>query len=284
MTILHRTRLLLGAALLALSAVPATAQLADQIEGDRLQSWRVQTGNHLRLCVYPSSTTIEFDKAVGQAIAERLLLSPRFIDLPEGYGLDGEYAAEDFYVKLVNECDAALTMTIVPNAYPEDFTVTRPIAAFSYILVSDDPAITALTDIPATESLGGGVMTYGDYILGAHIRNLPKERQWRRIPFGTNEQMLGRLLDGTIAAMVIFAPDYQQLLSRHADLADKLHVAPLKVELTSFLNRGAVLLAQNTFLRSEMDAAITDMMSDGTIDRILKDLGMDKYPVRAGGI
>lgn len=284
MKVLHRIGAILGAAVMALSAMPASAQIADQIDRQLLETWRARTGNQLRMCMYPSSTTRDFDRAVGEAIAERLLLEPRFVDLREGYSLGSEYSGEDFYIALVNECDMALSMTILPGTFPQEFTVTRPIVALSYVLVTDDPAITGLSDIPPTETIGTSLMSYGDYILGAHIRTLPEDRQWRRLPYGTADLMLERLFDGTIAAMVLFAPGYADLLARNPGAEERLHAVPLEVELTPFLNRGAVMLAENAFLRVEIDAAIEEMLADGTIDRILSDLGMDAYPVVAGGI
>ena len=279
---------ILHAGLLALATLatpfPAAAQIADQIDGARLEQWRLRTGNQLRICRYPASTTAAFDEAAGRAIAERLLLTPVFVDMKDGYSIGSEFAGEDFYVALTNDCDLALTMAIAPGAFPQEFTVTRPIAAFSYILVTDDPDYTALSDIPPGLAVGGSMMSYGDYIFGVHLRSLPEEKRLQRFPYGTNAQMLERLRDGTIEAMILYAPGYHRLRAEQPAETEGLRVIDFDVAQSPMMNRGGVMLAQNAFLRMEIDAAIAEMIADGGLEAILEETGMAQYPVAVGGI
>lgn len=278
-----RAAALATAALLAVAG-PAPAQIVDQVDGARLEQWRARTGNQLRICRYPTSSTAAFDEAVARAIAERLLLTPVFFDMKDGYAIGSEYAGEDFFVALTNNCDVAMTLTIAPNAYPQEFTVTRPIAAFTYLMVTDDPDYTKMTDIPAGLAIGASMMSYGDYVFGVENRSRPEEQRWQRIPYGTHEQMLTRLNDGTIEAMILYAPSYQELLSSHPEETANLRVIDFDVSQTPFLNRGGVMFGQSAFLRIELDAAIDEIIADGTLQDILDETGLSAHPVALGGI
>lgn len=280
-----RSAALAAAAVLAAAFTPpAAAQIVDQIDGARLEQWRLRAGNQLRICRFPASTTSEFDEAVGRAIAERLLLTPVFVDLKDGYAISSEFAGEDFFIALTNDCDLALTMAVAPGAFPPEFTVTRPIAAFSYVLVTDDPDYTALSDIPPGLAIGGSMMSYGDYIFGVHLRSLPEEQRWQRYPYGTSAQMLERLNDGTIEAMIIYAPGYHRLRAELPAETEGLRVIDFDVAQSPMMDRGGVMLSQNAFLRMEIDAAIDEMVADGALEAILEETGMAQYPVAIGGL
>lgn len=283
----HLRATALAAAVLAAGVTtptPSSAQIIDQVDGARLEQWRARSGNQLRICRFPDADTAAFDEAVSRALAERLLLTPVFHDLKSGYAIGSEFAGEDFFVALTNDCDVAMTLTIAPNAYPQEFTVTRPIAAFTYLMVTDDADYAKMTDIPAGSSIGASMMTYGDYVFGVENRSRPEDQRWRGIPYGTGEQMLTRLNDGTIEAMILYAPAYAELVEAFpAETAD-LRVIDFNVSQTPFLNRGGVMFAQNAFLRIELDAAIDEIIADGTLQQILDDIGMSAYPVEIGGI
>lgn len=278
---------LAAAALLAAAVTapsPSQAQIVDQIDGARLEQWRARSGNQLRFCRFPTADTAAFDEAVSRALAERLLLTPVFHDLKSGYAIGSEFAGEDFFVALTNHCDVAMTLTIAPNAYPQEFTVTRPIAAFTYLMVTDDADYQKMTDIPAGAAIGASMLTYGDYVFGVENRSRPADQRWQGIPYGTSEQMLTRLKDGTIEAMIIYAPAYAELVAAFPEETADLRAIDFNVSQTPFLNRGGVMLGQNAFLRIELDAAIDEIVADGTLQQILDDLGMSAYPVMIGGI
>ncbi|HUH77276.1 MAG TPA: hypothetical protein VLZ53_07920, partial [Devosia sp.] len=54
-------------------------------------------------------------------------------------------------------------------------------------------------------------------------------------------------------------------------------------ELSSMINVGAVLLSDSTFMRTEIDKAITDLVDDGTMAEILAANGYDLVGARPGG-
>lgn len=267
----------------ALLALPASAQILENLaEPNLLETWRVNTGNVIRFCYYDNSETVAVDRAVGEAIAERLLLESRFSTLRSGHGIGGNFAADDLYISLVNDCDVALGMGLAADAYPPEFTVTRPYVGYNYLLIAADPAFARLEDVPRDRWLGTQLGSYGDYLLRQYLAVRPASDTWRRLVYGDVHLMLDRLLDGTLGAAIIFGPTLLRVYEERTD-ADGFHQLPLIPELAANVDIGGVLLSRSTFLRSEVDKAIADIVADGTVDAILADTGFDAIPSVAGG-
>jgi len=93
--------------------------------------------------------------------------------------------------------------------------------------------------------------------------------------------MLTRLLDGTIVGMILFGPTFLQIAADRPEAA-AVRVLPLDPVQGGFANIGAVLLAQSSFLRSEIDGAIASLVADGTIDRLLVSTGLGGVPAGPG--
>lgn len=270
-------------AAMALLAPPASGQIIDSIDQQLLEPWRGTPGNIIRFCIFSNSTTYDFDRAVSEEIAARLLVGSRFVDLGDRYGIGSEFIGEDIFIALVNDCDALMGINLFPDGFPPEFTVTRPYASFDYVLVTNDDAITTLEDVPRDRRIGTPLASYGDYLLAAHARARPQAQAWLRLPYGDMDLMATRLLDGTLGAMIMFSPSHKALLERNPALADDLVVLPLDVDLQTGVNRGGLMLQRSAYLRAEMDRAITEMVADGTIAALLAETGFGDAAGRPGG-
>lgn len=267
----------------ALAAGPATAQLMEQTDAE-LEHWRVAGGNQIRFCQFESNLTNEFDRAIGEAIAERLLVDSEFIMLTAGYGVDGGDLETDVFKALYNQCEVMLGFLAAPNLYAPEFTITRPYVTFEYVLAVRDSAYARLDDIPAGERLGTLIATEGDFALGQEIATRPENARWQRLPYGDVDTLMGRLVDGTIAGALVFGPIFASAATANADVGSQIMLAQVPAHLARPSNIGGLMLAQSTYLRLEIDQAIDSMVEDGTIERLLMEHGYGSIGARPGGV
>ena len=264
------------------AAAPASAQVSESVDSSLLENWRLSTGNIIRFCQYEAAPTFEFDRALAEAMAQRLLVGSEFEGLGASYGIGGEYAAEDLFISLTNRGDVVMGMGLAANLYPVEFTATRSYVGFPYVLVVDDEDIEALREIPSDQRVGALVGSFGFRALVRYIATMPEDRQWQALPYGSTELMITRLLDDTIGGMVVYGPSFLQ--HRHqAPRQAELYVRPLPAEMAANVEIGAVMLSRNAYLRTLLDQAITDMVADGTIQQLLVETGLDTVPHAPGG-
>ena len=268
-------------AVLAL-ATPALGQVSENVDTSLLETWRLNSGNVVRFCQYESVPTFAFDRAVGQAIADRLLTNTEFLALGASYGIGGEYAAEDLFVTLTNDCDVMLGMGLASGMYPVEFIATRAYVGFPYVLAVADPEIERLTDIAGDRRLGAPVGSYGLVALVRYSATLPEAQRWQVLPYGDMDLMTTRLLDGTIAGMVVYGPSlvrYQQ----DNTIDGEISVLPLDAQIAARVEIGGLMLARNGYLRTLIDQAIALMVEDGTITALLAEYGFDTLSPAPGG-
>ncbi len=264
-------------------AGPASAQILDKLgDAHRLTPWLLKTGNVIRFCYYTSSETRDLDHAVGEAIAERVLLDASFSTLKSGYGIGGEYADEDLYISLTNDCDVVLGMGLGSDAYPAEFTITRPYVSYGYLTIAADEALDSLNDLSPERKVGTQMSSYGAYLFRQYNAVRSPEQRWTQLVYADMDLMLTRLLDDTVGAGIIFGPSWRQLQQQRSETA-QIKVLETIPELSSMINVGAVLLSDSTFMRTEIDKAITDLVDDGTMAEILAATGYDVIGARAGG-
>ncbi|MCW5714701.1 MAG: transporter substrate-binding domain-containing protein [Bauldia sp.] len=275
---------LAAAALLGLAVllpVPASAQLNDGVAGNELlETWRRHTGNLLRFCYDENASTAAFDRAVGEEIGARMLVATEFVPIRAGYGIDGQYLLEDLFVALTNNCDAMLGLSVF-SGYAVEFTVTQPYVHYDFVLGVVDPAYGRLLDIPAGARLGTQISTRGEVAFLGYNNVRSEGSRWLRLPYADPDLMLTRLLDGTIVGMVLFGPTFVQIAADRPEAA-AVRLLTLDPVQGAFANVGAVLLAQSSFLRSEIDGAIASLVADGTIARRLVSSGLGDVPAGPG--
>lgn len=268
--------------LAAFAASPATAQVSENVDTSRLEAWRLSTGNMIRFCQYEAAPTFEFDQAIAQAIADRLLVETEFRALGTGYGIGGEYAAEDLFVSLTNDCDVMMGMGLASGLYPVEFIATRPYIGFPYVLAVADEDIESLADVPGDQRIGAPVGSYGLSALVRYSALLPEEQRWQVLPYGTTDLMVTRLFDETIAGMVIYGPSLVEYQAGNA-IDGELFIRPLDPQIGADIDIGGLMLARNSYLRTLFDQAIALMAEDGTIEALLAEHGLDTLAPAIGG-
>ncbi|WP_421952928.1 hypothetical protein [Pelagibacterium sp.] len=275
-------RAALALSLSVTAGMPAMGQVSNNVDRSLLDAWRLTTGNTIRFCQYDTSPTLEFDRALAEAAAQQLLVNAEFTVLGSAYGIGGEYAAEDLFVSLTNDCDVIFGMGLAANMYPVEFISTRPYAGFSYVLAVADADIEGLGDIEGGEKVGALVGSFGFGALGRYIATLPADQRLLALPYGDTELMVTRLLDGTIAGMVVYGPSLVEFRNEHPNEGE-IFIRPLADQIGADVDIGGLLLTRNGYLRTLLDEAIALMIEDGTIAALLAETGLDTIPAQPGG-
>ncbi|ARO14247.1 ABC-type amino acid transport/signal transduction systems, periplasmic component/domain protein [Ketogulonicigenium robustum] len=272
-------RALLAAALTiapAIFPVAASAQLMEQVANPQLMNPNIlPSGSQLRICHQNGLVTADLDIAIAREIAARLFLEIEVNVLPSGYGVGGEFAAADLLVNLSAQCDAIFGMGIGANIYPAEFTVTQPYVAHSFTYLATNPDYQRLTDIPAGLRVGVEMASYGSFVFRQFNSLRPESERLGFLPYADHTLMLTRLQDETLAAVSIYAPFWRA--GADTPVYQGVHELQRMPELAARVNTGALLLSQNTFMRGELDAAIADLLADGTVARLIEELGYDAY-------
>jgi polar amino acid transport system substrate-binding protein len=224
----------------------------------------------LHYCVDARDPDFPVSRKIGEAIAAALLLQPK--EHVMGENLVGE-DLDNLYRVFLETCDLYLGFKLIPDAYPEWMTVTRAYYRVSYLVVVSDPAWKSLAEMPRSRAIGATIGTTADIRLIQYLQSLNPRDRWDRFPMSSDEAALGAVLRGTTGAALVWAPSLWAL--RASDDFAKLRViapAPLPV---STADVGAAMLANETFLRSNVDRAIAALTADGTVSAILSS---SKFP------
>lgn len=259
--------LLLGSAISQEPAVPS----------ELLNKQSSLAGDSVTFCYDGRAVDAAFNRAVGQAIADELLLEASFHPVTAEYPIDADAFFDDIFIALTNECDAALGFAMIPGAYPDWLTITRPYAVTTFVLAVTDPAINSFADIKLPGPVGAHVTSHGDARLLNHLLQLPPRSRWQRIPYGTNDLLLERLLDGTLAAIVIYEPELYRLLQGNYS-ASGVRVIPAAPLRDLQVRLGAVLHSNNSYLQHQIDVAIDSLIESGRINDILQETGTPGTP------
>lgn len=232
---------------------------------DEFRYGRRQDNGTLQYCLDARDPDLPVARMIGRAMAQALLLEPK----PHEIGADT--AGEDLdnlYRVFLETCDVYLGFKLIPNAYPNWLTVTRPYYRTSYVLVTADPGWAALADIPRDKAIGSTIGTAADIRLVQYLQALPPAERWSRFPMGSDELALAALKRNTVAAALVWGPSIWALRQSDPTLA-KLRIITPRPLPASEIEVGATLLARESFLRSNIDQAISSLTADGTIQSIL---------------
>jgi polar amino acid transport system substrate-binding protein len=263
------------------AAPPAFAQLMDDVTvpNEWLQNWRRTEGDQIAFCIAHGSETAAFEEAVSEHLAEALLLKPVFVESQSGFSIDGQGYLDAVLLSLTNDCDVMMGMALVTSGgYPDWLTVTRPYAGIPFLVATTrEASYESLADVPPGRTIGTQIVSAGDTMLYAYVSQLPASEQWRRLPYGDNQRLVERLRDGTLDAIIIYEPALLAITGGDPD-ASGLHVIAADPLRDLEVPIGAVLLSRNTFLRGQLDSAITALVADGTIARLMEENGLGGTP------
>jgi len=228
----------------------------------------------LRYCVDQRDPAWEVDGAIADAVAGALLIEP------ERYVVEKDFVLEDItrvYEVMLKHCDIHMGFKLIPEGYGEWVTLTRPYYEAQYVFVTTDPDIHALGEVPPGHPIGATTGTSAHLLLATYLRTLPEKDRWPVYPMGTNDIALTSLLNGSIDVALVWAPDLWARQSEDPAYAD-LHVIDATPLPPTVLGVGALLLSNQTFLRTAVDEAIAALVEDGTIKGILDKYGFPATP------
>ena len=224
--------------------------------------------SQLRYCVDPRDPAWEVAGAIADAIAGALLLEP------QRYVVQSDIVVEDItkvYAIMLKHCDIHMGFKLIPEGYDNWVTLTRAYYESQYVFVTADPNIHALADLAPSRPIGATVGTSAHIRLVSYLMALPADKRWPTYPYGTNDLALESLLKGSVAVALVWAPDlWAKQQADHAYAG--LHVIDPNPLPPTSLGVAALMLSNETFLRTAVDQAIAALISDGTIQSIL-----DKY-------
>jgi len=249
--------------------LPALAQEPAPFVTEAERPGRFADDFTLRYCVDRRDPAWEVDQAIATAIAGALLIEP------VAHVVEDPSVREDLdrlYRHLLQDCSLYFGFKLLPGVYPEWLTVTRPYYEVGYVLAVSNPDWERLADIPASEALGPTIGTAADFRLIQYLNSLPATQRWRRFPQSSDEIGLAAVVDGSIAAALVWGPSFSALAGVRPEFT-ALHTIALDPLPASNVAVGAVLLSTETFLRSSVDQAIDSLVADGTIAGILAERG-----------
>ncbi len=262
----------LGAvAAVILLCAPAQAQV---LPPQLMTQERPIQGNTIRACVDDMSAGGKLDRAIAEAIGDALFLNVEFVEALRGFPLDGDGYLAELQIQLNNDCDLFLGVAVQPNMpFPDWAVITRPYAEVPFVLVTDKPEYASLADIPYGSTIGTALASLGERVFATSVSQRPRDQRWKRLPYADFELMTTRMREGKLAAMLLWHPSLLQLAEADPTVAD-LKIISLDPVPTAHVEVGALVSTRNTFLRTQIDQAIGELAADGTIDRIMADLGI----------
>lgn len=263
----------LALAVAALAHAPAPAQEPEFYDRPYTQNqWtygRRLDESQLRYCVDQRDPDWEVTGAIADAIAQGLLLEP------QRYVVESNIVVEDItnvYEILLKHCDMHMGFKLIPQGYPAWVTVTRPYYESRYVYVTADPAIGSLADLARGRPIGATMGSQAHLRLVSYLSALPREERWPAYPMGTSDLALSSLLDGTVEVALVWAPALWAKQREDAAYADLRVIDPRPLPPTT-LGVGALMLSDESFLRTAIDEAIAALTADGTIQGILEEFG-----------
>ena len=230
--------------------------------------------SQLRYCVDRRDPDWEVAAAIADAIAQALLLDP------QRHLVESDLIQEDItkvYGLLLEHCDIHMGFKLIPGGYSGWAMLTRAYYDADYVFVTTDPKINALSELAQARPIGATLGTAAHLRLVAYLTALPAEDRWPAYPMGTNDLALRSLLNGTVDVALVWAPSLWAKQREDAAYANLRIIAPDPLPATA-LGVGALLLSEQTFLRTAIDEAIAALRADGTIAGILDTAG---FPAKA---
>lgn len=276
MASLTRIRAACGLALFLAAGGSALAQPLN-IQSEFLLDRRERPEGTITFCLNPHSIQVDFDRAVGETLAEILLLEARFVDIVPELVISFDHLItldpQELYIHLHNECDALLGYAMPPTELPDWLTITRPYYETRFVFLTDDPELANLGDVPPGEAIGSRIGSPGDGALLRYTLAQGENERWQRLPYNGYERLLERTFDGTLAGSVIWEPAIGAAVERGMIDPGAARIVPADPVPEATLGFALVLLAENSFLRMLLDDAIAAFAAGEDAGRLMLELG-----------
>lgn len=260
----------LGLALLSTSA--AFAQ-SSGIPPEEMTNTRRLAGDSINVCFDRTSLGRAFDEDVAHAIGDALFLDVNVIEGFGGFPLSGDGFLDELTLAMNNTCDVFMGVAVSANSpYSDAFSLTRPYATMPFVLVVADENWEKLGDIPKDRRLGTAMASLGEMNYITWAQQQPEAERWVRFPYADFSKMATRVMDGTIAGMILWQPALAGL-NKAEPATTALRVIANDPIPESEVHVGALVSGRNSFLRSQIDQAIDALVLDGTIDGLMQTHG-----------
>ncbi len=274
-----RSALALPALVLAvLLPAPASAQQPEFFEKPFANGqWNIGRRldeSQLRYCVDPRDPSWEVAGEIADALAQGLLLEP------QRHVVESKIVSENItkvYKIMLEHCDLYLGFKLIPQGYPDWLALSRPYYQAQYVFVTGDPDLHRLADLAPGRPISATMGTAAQLRLVSYLIALPGDKRWPAYPMGTDQLSLDSLLNGTADVALVWAPNLWARQREDPAYADLHVIAPDPLPPMT-LGVGALLLSNETFLRTAVDEAIAALTEDGTIAGILDRHG---FPAQA---
>lgn len=265
------------AGLIGLFSAEAALAQSHGVPSTFLKNTRRLEGDRLSVCGDVSGRTLEFDRRMAQMIADTLFLELDFHEGFGGYPTSGDGFLDELQIAMTNTCDLVVGMTVQESSpFPEWATLTRPYVSLPYMMiVKDDYA--SMGDIPRDLKLGTALGSMGERVLITWNQQQPKDQRFTRFPYADMQLMARRVLDGSIAGGLIWAPALASLRRDYPEAASLTAIPATPVPQT-VTRIGALVKTRDTFLRVQVDEAIDALVADGSVAALLTELDWQGTP------
>lgn len=261
-------------AIALLCTTAASAQTAG-VPPEELNNTRRLAGDSIKACFDVTSLGRPFDEAVAKAIGDALFLDVNVVEGFGGFPLNGDGFMDELTLAMNNTCDVFMGVSVSANSpFSEAFALTRPYATIPFVFAVSDPDWQSITDIPLDRPLGTAMASRGEMQYITWAQQQPEGESWARFPYPDPNKMATRVLDGTIAGMILWQPALARVRSTMPE-AKALRVIDSTPIPAAAVSVGALVSSRNEFLRSEMDQAIDALVADGTIDALMVEFGYE---------
>lgn len=262
---------------------PAAAQSLRElgVSDDEIRNQRRATGNSITFCVNAGSLLAPFERDLAAEIAGVLLIDFDVFEvntMPPTPPYDFRLYLDDVAIfrLLARSCDALMGYTLL-SIYPDWLRPSPVYLTTPTVLAVRAGEYRALTDIPVAGGIGTRSGSLADNYLSAYLRTLPEDARWPRTFYSSNEQLIERLVDHTLDAILIWQP---ALLAYEAEAGnagafDVLPQIPFTIEPTQFV---MALRPQEQFIELSLGQAIAELTADGTIERLAVEHGLVPLP------
>ncbi|MET3901016.1 ABC-type amino acid transport substrate-binding protein [Devosia sp. UYZn731] len=262
---------------LAMLATTAAFGQSSGIPPEEMNNTRRLAGDAINVCFDVTSLARPFDEEIAKAIGDALFLQVNVIEGFGGFPLNGDGFIDELALAMNNTCDMFMGVSISANSPLSDaFSLTRPYATMPFVIAVAEPDWQSLGDIPKDRKLGTAMASLGEMNYITWAQQQAKPDRWIRFPYADFDKMATRVLDGTIAGMILWQPALARLQKEHPG-ADKLRIVANDPIPLADINVGALVSSRNTFLRSQVDQAIDALVQDGTIAALMEKYGYEGH-------
>jgi polar amino acid transport system substrate-binding protein len=269
--------------LLAATAGIAQSDVPD-VPSELLQDRRHLSGESITFCLNVNGRLVEFDRAVATALADALLLKPGFKEInPPRFTAPLDYRVSlelpELYIFLTADCDAFVGWPL-SSAHPSWMIYTRPYYDSPFVFVTTNSAYKSLSDVPPGTVIGTRLLSVADTAFATYIATLPQDKQWRRATYLYDQLTVERLLDGSIDIGMVWQPTLDALTGGDPE-SKGLRIIPSAPFQPPYLQFSLTMRERETFVRTNLDNAIVELIKDGTMEKLLKDYGLPGKPSSA---